>query len=236
MFQSFSNITLPKLLMPLWGLILILIPLSIVLIFFQAPVERVMGPVQKIFFFHVPMAMTSFLAFFLVFLFSLLYLIKRVEVFNAYAYSAAEVGVMFCGLVLLTGMLWARPIWGIWWTWDPRLTSTLILFLIYVVYLILQQNAEQETKFKRFAAVFGIIGFVDVPIVYLSIHLWRTIHPSLMKKDGLGLDSSMRPAFYLSITAILTLFVGLWLLRTYTKILRQEIDQLHEEILDAGKQ
>lgn len=148
------------------------------LIFMVAPTDAVLGHVQRVFYFHVPIAIMSFLAFFVVFLGSVMYLIKRTPKWDAIAHASAEVGVVFVTLALITGIIWARPIWNTWWTWEPRLTTTLILWLIYVAYLMVRSYAPTQSKGAVYAAVMGIVGFVDVPIVYYSVVWWRSIHPS----------------------------------------------------------
>ena len=147
-------------------------------IFMVAPTDSVLGHVQRVFYFHVPIAIMSFLAFFVVFLGSLMYLIKRTPKWDAIAHASAEVGVVFVTLALITGIIWARPVWNTWWTWEPRLTTTMILWLIYVAYLMVRSYAPTHSKGAIYAAVTGIIGFVDVPIVYYSVVWWRSIHPS----------------------------------------------------------
>ena len=148
------------------------------LIFMVAPTDAVLGHVQRVFYFHVPIAIMSFLAFFVVFAGSLMYLIKRTPKWDAIAHASAEVGVVFVTLALITGIIWARPIWNTWWTWEPRLTTTLILWLIYVAYLMVRSYAPTQSKGAVYAAVMGIVGFIDVPIVYYSVVWWRSIHPS----------------------------------------------------------
>tara|TARA_B100001123_G_scaffold60448_1_gene65468 strand:- start:2501 stop:3229 length:729 start_codon:yes stop_codon:yes gene_type:complete len=148
------------------------------LIFMVAPTDSVLGHVQRVFYFHVPIAIMSFLAFFVVFVGSLMYLINRTPKWDALAHASAEVGVVFVTLALLTGIIWARPVWNTWWTWEPRLTTTMILWLIYVAYLMIRSYAPNPSKGAIYAAVMGIIGFVDVPIVYYSVVWWRSIHPS----------------------------------------------------------
>ena len=152
--------------------------IDIWLIFMVAPTDSVLGHVQRVFYFHVPIAIMSFLAFFVVFIASLGYLIKRTPKWDAIAHASAEVGVVFVTLALLTGIIWARPIWNTWWTWEPRLTTTMILWLIYVAYLMVRSYAPSQSKGAIYGAVVGILGFVDVPIVYYSVVWWRSIHPS----------------------------------------------------------
>ena len=152
--------------------------IDIWLIFMVAPTDSVLGHVQRVFYFHVPIAIMSFLAFFVVFIASLGYLIKRTPKWDAIAHASAEVGVVFVTLALLTGIIWARPIWNTWWTWEPRLTTTMILWLIYVAYLMVRSYAPSQSKGAIYGAVVGILGFIDVPIVYYSVVWWRSIHPS----------------------------------------------------------
>src|SRR3989449_10932116 len=140
-----------------------------------APTEQTMGNVQRIFYYHVPSAVTAFLLFFMNFIASIVYLVRRSPRADALALTTAEVGVVFCTVVLVTGPLWAKPAWGIWWTWDARLTSTLVLWLIYVSYLMLRRfSASGETPVL--AAALAIFGALDVPLVYFSIWIFRTQH------------------------------------------------------------
>lgn len=181
------------------------------LIFMFAPEERSMGHVQRIFYFHVPSAWVAFLAFFVVFVASIGYLWKRDRKFDVVAYSSAEIGVIFATLVLITGPIWARPVWNTWWEWSPRLTLFLVLWFIYIAYLMLRNFVEGEERSARFAAVFGIVGFVDVPIVYMSIRLWRDIHPSpvIAGGEGSGLHPDMKIAFFFSLFTFTLLFAYL---------------------------
>ena len=145
-------------------------------VFLVAPVD-VTGEAFRLFYFHVPIASLCFVAFFLVFVASILYLWRRDERWDWFARAAAETGTIFATLTLITGSFWGRTAWGTWWTWDPRLTTTLILWFIYAGYLMLRSYTGRTASGARAAAVLGIIGFVDVPIDYLSVTWWRTIHP-----------------------------------------------------------
>jgi len=185
------------------------------LIFQFVPTERSMGHIYKIIFFHVPSAWVSFAAFFTVFVASIGYLWKRERKYDIVANSAAEIGLVFATLVLITGPIWARPVWNTWWEWSPRLTLFLVLWFIYIAYLMLKSFVAGEERSARFAAVFGIVGFVDVPIVYLSIRLWRDIHPSPVVAGGSnsGLHPDMKIAFFFSLFTFTLLYVLLLLLR-----------------------
>jgi heme exporter protein C len=155
-----------------------------------APTEQTMGDVQRIFYYHVPSAWTAFLLFFINFGASLVYLIKRNTKADILALVTAEVGVVFCTVVLVTGPIWARPVWGIWWTWDMRLTLTLVLWLIYVSYLVLRRFSS-GSQTPLMAAVLAIFGALDVPLVYFSIWYFRTQHPSPVIGRGGELDPRM---------------------------------------------
>ncbi len=189
----------------LLGLSFILFITALYLVFIYVPTEKTMGIVQRIFYFHVPVAWVAFLAFFIVFLGSIMYLWKRQSKWDVIARSSAEVGVVFATLVLITGSIWAKPIWGVWWTWEPRLTTALVLWLIYVAYLIVPSFAAEESRGARFAAVVGIVGFIDVPIVALAITLWRTQHPGPVIFQG-GLAPAMLLTLLVCLAAFTTLF------------------------------
>ncbi len=141
-----------------------------------SPAEAGMGHLQKIMYVHVPAAWSAFLAFGLVFVMSIAYLLRRKESHDLLAASAAEVGVVLTGLTLALGSIWGRPTWGVWWTWDPRLTSTAVLFVIFVGYLALRAFVEDPQQRARWAAAVGVLGFLNVPIVYMSVRWWRTLH------------------------------------------------------------
>ena len=173
---------------------------------FAAPTEETMGDIQRIFYYHVPSAWTAFLLFFGNFIASIVYLIKRSDKWDSVALACAEVGVVFCTIVLVTGPLWAKPVWGIWWTWDARLTTTLVLWLIYVSYLMLRRFSESGQT-PTLAAALAIFGFLDVPIVYMSIRWWRTQHPQpvIAGGQGSGLDPHMKHALFMSWLAFLAM-------------------------------
>ena len=196
------------------------------LIFMVAPTDAVLGHVQRVFYFHVPIAIMSFLAFFVVFLGSVMYLIKRTPKWDAIAHASAEVGVVFVTLALITGIIWARPVWNTWWTWEPRLTTTLILWLIYVAYLMVRSYAPTQSKGAIYAAVMGIVGFVDVPIVYYSVVWWRSIHPSpvvgpFAQSDAL--DGTMYLILLYSFVTFLFFFA-------YMVMERMELRKTEEEV------
>jgi heme exporter protein C len=198
--------------------------------FVIAPTEAEMGDVQRIFYFHVASAWAALLAFFVVFFASIAYLRTRTVGWDVLAVSAAEIGVVFTSLTLASGSIWARSAWGTWWTWEPRLTSTLMLWLIYVAYLLLRGMVEESDRRAAFAAVFGIIGFVDVPIVFMSIRWWRTLHPQVVGTEGFNMEAAMLPALFLSIAAFTVVFLYLLLLRTGLERSQHEIVELRRRV------
>ncbi len=194
------------------------------LVFLYAPTDRNLGLSQRIFYFHVSMAWVGFLAFFWVLVGSVGYLWKRSQRMDRLAYSSAEIGVVFTTLMLITGVLWAKPSWGVWWTWDPKLTTSLILWLIYVAYLMLRAYSPRGDQGARFAAVLGIIGFIDVPIIYLSVVWWRTVHPPVVL--GPVAEGSLEPSMRMVLMACTVAFT---LLFAYLLMDRQALRRSEEE-------
>jgi heme exporter protein C len=196
-----------------------------------APTEATMGNIQRIFYYHVPSYATAFTMFAVNLLASIVYLVRRnppaAAAADAVAVSAAELGVIFCSVGLMTGMLWAKPVWGIWWTWDARLTSTFVLWLIYVSYLMLRRLSAGDQA-PTLAAALAIFGFVDVPIVYMSIRWWRTQHPQPVifgEQGQSGLDPAMTKALLVNLAAFLCYGALVFWVRYRLERARQE---LHE--------
>lgn len=171
------------------------------LIWLYAPVEQTLGLVQKIFYLHLPLAWWGFVSFFIVFLASIVYLWKGNLGADQLAEVGAELGVLCSTLVLGSGMLWARASWNTWWTWDPRLTTTLIMWFVYVGYLLLRKAFPPGQRQRRMASVLGIVAFVDVPLVFFSIRLWRSIHPAVLANKGGGMPPEMLQTLLVSIVA-----------------------------------
>ncbi len=206
--------------------------LALYFAFLYAPTERTMGDVQRIFYFHVSSAWVSFLAFFVVCIASIAFLRTGKEYWDRLAVCSAELGVLFITIVLLTGPLWAKPVWNTYWTWDARLTTSLILWLIYVAYLMLRNYVADRERGARLAAVFGIVGFVDVPIVYMSIRWWRTLHPSpvIGGGEGSGLAPAMITTLMVCLAAFTILFTTLLFFRYQTAGLQRELDGLKAQL------
>jgi len=216
--------------LPVITAVVMLIGLYMALLY--APTESEMGDVQRIFYYHVPAAWLSFFAFFLVFVFSLLYLMQSNKKWDIQASAAAEVGVLFCSINIITGPIWAKPVWGIWWTWDARLTLTLVLWLIYVGYLMLRHYVTDPERRATFSAVVGILGFIDVPIVYFSIRWWRTQHPQpvVAGGDDSGLDPVMWYTLLVCLVGFSLLFTYLFRRRVELHALRDRLDHLQDEL------
>lgn len=197
---------------------------------FYAPTERTMGDVQRIFYFHVPSAMMAFLGFGIVMVASIRYLAAGGRRWDAAAQAAAEIGFLFCTITLLTGPVWARSAWGVWWTWDARLSTTLVLWLLYAAYLMLRGYMREDVRMRRFAAVLGILGALDVPIVYFSVRWWRTQHPTTFIMERGGLHPDMAIALRISMVAIALLFLALFFKRLALERLRSSGDRLRAEL------
>lgn len=210
----------------IWGgAVLVLMTVALYAVFIWVPGERTMGVVQRIFYFHLPSALTSFLGFFIVFVAGIGHLATRKPYWDRLAVSAAELGLAFITITLITGPIWARPVWGIWWTWDARLTTSLILGLIYLSYLMLRACVVDKERRATLAAVVGIVGFIDVPLVFFSIRWFRTQHPQpvILGGQGSGLAPEMRLTLLLCLITFWVLFA--WLLR-----LRYRLEAFSEEV------
>ena len=193
--------------------------------FFVVPTEATMGIVQRIFYLHAPCGMTALCAFLVCFVGNLGYLFKREAKWDWLSVSSAEVGLAFCTVVLLTGPIWAKPAWGVYWAWDARLTSTLVLWLLYLSYLILRTMIDDPDRRALVSAFYGVFIFLDVPLVYGSIWWWRTQHPQPVVFTSAGLDPTMRKVFYLSwlsLTALMALLIRQ----------RYELEQARAEALE----
>jgi len=194
----------------------------------EAPPDAYQGDAQRIMYLHVPSILIAYLSFFLVFVGSCLYLWKREKRDDILAFSAAEIGVLFTALTIVEGSIWGRPTWGVWWTWDARLTLTAILLLIFVGYLMLRSLVEDESRAASSAAILGIIGFLDIPLIHMSVYWWRTLHqpPSILRPDKSPWEN-IHPAL---LTALAINFVAFVLLYFYLLSLRYRVGEMTEEI------
>lgn len=215
----------------LGGLAFLFILVGLYFALIQAPPDAYQGQLQRIMYLHIPTILTAYLSFFVVFVMSCLYLWKRDRRDDILAHSAAEVGVLLTGLTIIEGSIWGKPTWGVWWTWDARLTLTAILFLIFVGYLILRSLIEDENRAAICAAVLGIIGFLDIPLIHMSVYWWRTLHqpPSILRPDKLPWENvhpSMLVALSINFVAFLLLYFYLLSLRFHVGEMREEVKRM----------
>ncbi len=222
-----------------------LVPLAVVasmmaamyFVFIAVPNDAFQGPVQRIFYIHLSMWLPTFAAFAIVGVASLLFLWKKDTRWDHIATAAAELGLLFCTLGLITGCIWAKPIWGVWWTWDPRLTLTLVLWMIYAAYLLLRTLATDPSQGSVLAAILGVSGVANLYLVNRAVYWWRGIHPAVVvTKDGeSGLtDPMMRLTLALCLLAFFLLFLWLLRIRVRTARMEEEIDHLRNDILTAS--
>jgi heme exporter protein C len=191
------------------------------------------GDVQRIFYFHVGIAWIAGLAMFVTFICSILYLWRGEQrKYDIAAAASVEIGVVFGLMVLASGMLWARPVWNTWWTWDPRLTTSAITEFIYIAYLMLRSAIDDPQRRARFSAVYGIIGFVSVPLTYFSTKWFNTIHPDLGQTQGFGLTAAMRPPMFVGLIAFTLVYVVLMIIRTRGERSSDAVAQLKQEIIN----
>lgn len=170
-------------------------------VYHYAPVESRMGVIQKIFYTHLPLAWWAFMSFFIVCLSGIFYLVRRDRFWDALAGAAAETGMVLCTLTVVTGSIWARYSWNTWWTWDPRLTTALVLWFLYAGYLVLRHMDLAGERRSTLCAVVGIVAFADVPLVFLSARLWRSIHPAVFASEGGGLEPEMLTTVLISLVS-----------------------------------
>jgi heme exporter protein C len=213
------------------ALVAILVIAGAYAIFFVAPMETRQREVQRIFYFHVGSAWSGGVAFLLTFVANVAFLFRRNMKWDRIAVSSAEVGLAFCTVVLITGPIWAKPVWGVAWVWDARLTTTAVLWLLYVSYLLLRSFIADPARRAVASAAFGIFAFLDVPLVYFSIRIWRTQHPSpvIAGGEGSGLDPVMWNVFLFNWAALLGLMALLIWKRYRVETLRHEIEELEME-------
>jgi len=186
---------------------------------------------QRIIYFHIATAWVGFLAFFVTFVGGVSYLRTQQRRWDIVALSSAEIGTVFMLGVLVSGSIWAKPAWGVWWVWDERLTISLIQFLIYVGYLMLRASVEDPARRARFAAVYGIVAFISVPINFMAIRLWRTQHPLVFGSEGGGLGPGMMFAFFFCLITFTIWYVTLMGHRIRLERLRDDVEQLKQKIM-----
>ena len=209
---------------------------SLYLVFFYAPTEREMGIVQRIFYVHLPSAWVAFLAFGIVALCSVGYLWLRDERLDAIAVASAELGVLFTTAVLITGPLWGKIAWGAWWVWDARLTLTLLLWFIYVGYFMVRGATENPERGKRFAAIVGVVGAVDIPLIHMSVQWFRSQHPKpvIMNPEGPTAAPEIIQTLLVALLAFTLLFFSLMLARYLVLRLQERVDAVRVAALNPS--
>lgn len=203
----------------------VLLGVSVYMALLYAPTELIQGEPQRIFYMHLPMILAAYLGFLIVFVCGVMYLWKRTMGYDIAARSAAELGVFFTTLVIISGGLWGQAVWGTFWQWEPRLTFTFILWLIFVAYLMLRSAAQDKERVARYAAVLGIIGFLDIPLVFASVYLWRGIHP-----EPAGMPRAIAMTLFVSMAAFLALFAYLYVLRVRWDRAKDRIEEMYAEL------
>jgi heme exporter protein C len=197
-----------------------------------APTEVTMGDVQRIFYWHVATAWVGFLAFFVTFIASVVYLRTGRRQWDIIALSSVEVGMAYSVIMTITGSIWAKPIWNTWWTWEPRLTSVTIMLLIYSSYLLLRRAIDEPARRARFAAVYGIAGFISVPITFMAVRWWRTIHPVIVESEGFNLSPTMLAALIVSVVAFSLFYAVLLVLRSRIETAADAVADLKMQLED----
>jgi len=199
---------------------------TLYMVFMWVPTEQNLGVSQRIFYFHVPLGWIGMLSIVVVAVASLMHLITGKEKWDSLAYATAELGVIFATLILVTGAIWARPVWGVWWTWDAKLTTTLVLWFIYVGYLMIRAHGPSGTQGKRYASVIALIGAIDSPIIYKATDWWRTAHPERNVPSDLA--SEMLLTLLVAMVTFTVLYVYLLVERYSLRKSESDLDELHQ--------
>jgi heme exporter protein C len=210
----------------------VLLTAALVIVFFLTPLEETMGAVQKVFYMHVSAAWVGMLGFLAAAVCGGLYLTKRETRWDVMSETGVEIGLVFTLVGIVSGSIWAKPVWNTWWTWDPRLTTSAVMVLIYLAYQMLRSGLDNPGRRARYSAVYAVAGFVTVPLTFFSIRMFRTIHPVVVGGSSgmFAMDQSMLTAFFVCLTAFTVLFVDLFWNRY---LLGRQSEELEE--LEAGR-
>lgn len=200
-------------------------------VFYYAPREATMGDVQRIFYFHVSSAWVGFLGFFVTAVAGILYLVSHQKFWDMLALSSAEIGLAFISMTLVTGMLWAKPAWGTYWTWEPRLTISAVQWLIYVAYVMLRGSVVNYESAARFASVYGILAFVTVPLSWFAIRWWRTIHPQVISSDGMAMTPKMVTVLFVSLGIYTLIYITLLYERIHLELAHNQLLRRREIVM-----
>ncbi len=204
------------------------------LVFFSAPVDATMGIVQKIFYVHVPAAMAAYAGFIICSGASLIYLLRPRRTWDVAARTGVDLGLLFCVFVLVSGPLWGYKAWGKAWVWDPQLTATFVLFLLYGGYFALRLLSKNSHTMRLIAAVLAVVACIDIPFIHYAVDIWGGQHPVVQREGGGGLDPAMAPAFGVSMVAFLLIFATLYWMLFRTRIMALRLDELHLELEDLA--
>ncbi len=197
---------------------------TLYMIFLWSPIDTSVGLTQKIFYFHVPVGWLGMLAIFGVGISSIMFLITKNYKWDDLAFSFAQVGIIFASLIIITGALWAKPVWGVWWTWDPKLTTTVVLWFIFSAYLLLRNLITDKRRSALIGSIIAVLGSIDAPLIYFASILWRTAHPELnigpLAEDDSSLPGTMLLTFFISL--IMHTYLFIILIRVRRNITKQE--------------
>lgn len=204
------------------------------MVFFYAPREATMGEVQRIFYYHVSSAWVGFFGFFITALGGVLYLILGKRFWDIVALASAEVGLAFISMTLVTGMLWAKPAWGVYWTWEPRLTISAVQWLIYVAYVMLRGSVLSQEQEARYGAVYGIVAFITVPLSWFAIRWWRTIHPQVISSEGMAMTPKMIQTLFVSLGVFTLIYFTLLRQRIQLEFMQDKLALKREKLQEGG--
>ena len=206
----------------------LLMAFTLYLVYFWVPTEQNLGVSQRIFYFHVPLGWIGMVSIIVVMVASILHLATGHQKWDDLAYSTAELGVIYASLILVTGAIWGKPVWGVWWTWDPKLTTTLILWFIYVGYLMVRAYGPAGGQGKRFASVIALIGAIDAPIIYKATDWWRSAHPD--NNIPSDLDGRMLLTLLVSVVTFTVIYIYLLIERYSLRKSESDLDELHQRL------
>jgi heme exporter protein C len=204
----------------------LLMALTLYMVYMWVPTEQNLGVSQRIFYFHVPLGWIGMVSIIVVAVASLLHLYTGKQKWDDLAYSTAELGIIFASLILITGAVWAKPVWGVWWTWDAKLTTTLVLWFIYAGYLMVRAYGPAGTQGRRFASVIALIGAIDAPIIYKATDWWRSAHPE--RNVPSDLNEQMALTFLVSLVTFTIIYVYLLMERYSLRRSESDLDELHQ--------
>ena len=207
----------------------LLMALTLYMVYMWVPTEQNLGVSQRIFYFHVPLGWIGMVSIMVVAVASILHLATGKQKWDDLAYTTAEIGIIFASLILITGAIWGKPVWGVWWTWDAKLTTTLVLWFIYVGYLMVRAYGPAGTQGKRFASVIALIGAIDAPIIYKATDWWRSAHPE--RNVPSDLDEQMLLTLLVSVLAFTVLYIYLLMERYSLRRSESDLDELYQRFL-----